>query len=178
MRKGKTIAGAAEDLYPNLAADVAQNFAKKDKMVVMVKMSVPLAGSNTPNGVKAGYTKVVGVGVSKLADATAIGQRVRGTSPDSVYIVTAVSPTVRLAMRTKNGQLSVRAEGTPTNGEITSMKKFGLTEGSSSEGSYWSMHMSLGGVPVARVIGAVLMGLGIDFMQVMTNPKGVINADN
>lgn len=172
---------------------VGMDLAKAEKMITAAIQTMPIKPVN-PDTIKILKEMVKGAANNPankpankpalnlppvpLKDAVAIGQRVKGTSAGSVYTVTALSETVRLAMRYKDDQLSVRAEGNPNPFEVKKMEEFGLSKGNGNNGTYWSMHMSLAGVPVQRVIGAVLMGLGIDFDHVMTNAKGVLHANN
>lgn len=112
-----------------------------------------------------------------LRQAQVLGQPVLGTSAGSVYKVAALSNTARLAMRypPNKDKLSVRVEGNLTEADRARMDEFGMSKGQDASGEeYWSMHLTLGSVPVSRVVGAVLMGLGIEFQEVIKNPKEVL----
>lgn len=101
-------------------------------------------------------------GVIKLETATALGQKVAGTSPGSVYHVIALNPRVKLAARLLDGELSLRAEGPlMTGAEKQGLAQLGMTF--SAGGNYYSTHFKLGDVPLARVLGAVLYGCSIAF---------------
>lgn len=98
----------------------------------------------------------------KLSDAGKMYQPVKGTSQGSVYSTVALSETMKVAVRVGADKLSVRVEGSCVSNPtmIKKMAELGLTE---SKGSHYSMHMSCGNVPVERVIGAILAGLGVEF---------------
>lgn len=101
-------------------------------------------------------------GVIKLENATALGQKVAGTSPGSIYHVIALNPRVKLAARLKGENLSLRAEGAQmTTAERQGLAKLGMDF--TASGNYFSTHFELGDVPLARVLGAFLMGSGIAF---------------
>lgn len=105
----------------------------------------------------------------KLRDAVDLGQAVYGTSKGSIYWTIAVSERVKIAARIVpsgvNATLSLRAEGLPNQQEQSLLLATGMSK--SAEG-HWSMHLECGSVPVARVVGAWLMGVGIDFDQQVT----------
>lgn len=114
--------------------------------------------------------------VVKLRDATALGQPVRGTSGDSVYRVIAMNAELKLAVRLHSGsKVSLRAEfvkgSTPTSAatEINCLQSMGLEP--KNGGQYFSAHMDCGNVPPARVIGAILLGSGIDFDEQIKSLK-------
>ncbi len=113
--------------------------------------------------------------VVKLREASYIGQKVYGTSAGSVYTVAAVSNRVKVAMRFNNNQLSVRAEGTPNIHERGALLGFGMGANVTSNGeTYYSMHIPVQEVPVQRVVGAAIMGMGVEFESVITNAKEVL----
>jgi hypothetical protein len=95
-----------------------------------------------------------------LRDAKAVGQKVFGTSSGSVYTAIAIGPRVNIAARLSEGSLSVRAEFHPNNiksSDLAALQSLGMTKGSAS---HYSAHMKLGGVPIGRIIGALLMDCG------------------
>jgi hypothetical protein len=99
----------------------------------------------------------------KLSAATTLGQRVMGTSLGTVYRVVALSPRVKIATNIKGKDVSMRVEATsPTDAELSAIKSL-----FSWKGTYGSMHMSANTVPVARLIGAVLFSLGVEFDQMV-----------
>lgn len=106
----------------------------------------------------------------KLAEVTNICQPVRGSSEGSVYYSIAISPEVKIAARIKSdGNISLRAE--PANSEFdpnvaTKLKTIGMKP---SGNGYMSVHFDSMGVPPARIIGAFLLGLDIEFTEQVTN---------
>jgi uncharacterized protein YdhG (YjbR/CyaY superfamily) len=102
-------------------------------------------------------------GVIDLKDAEVVGQKVHGTSNGSIYICVAVSQNLKVACRLESTNLSVRVEWkTPLSDmELTRLKVNSL----SVKKDYASVHLDTSGVPVERVLGAVLFGLGLKFDQ-------------
>lgn len=117
---------------------------------------------------------VMPAGVVALKDATQIGQKVKGTDAHSVYLCIALSERVKLAARVQSiadgASVSIRAEG-PFNAEIRNALK-AASMNPSTQGHY-SIHFQTNGVPVGRVIGAFLMGLGVDFDEQIKNVKQI-----
>jgi hypothetical protein len=111
-------------------------------------------------------------GVIQLRDATAIGQKVKGTSAGSVYVVIAINPRVKLAARVFDDKLSIRAEfdGVLPK-ERTALKNIGMTE---SSVEHWSMHLGLGDCPPGRALGALLLDLDIKFDSQIQNIKEIL----
>lgn len=106
-------------------------------------------------------------GVVRLAQATQVGQPVRGSSGGSVYYAMALSDQVKLAVRVKkNGSVSIRAEGNPSPTEIQKLQKAGMSKAGTE---HWSIHFDAIDVPVSRCIGAFLMGLEIPFDSQIMN---------
>lgn len=97
-----------------------------------------------------------------LIAASSIGEKVRGTSPGSVYYVIALDDDVKCAARVLNGQISVRIEGVVSKAAEARLAALGISKSSSG---HWSSHMSIGSAPPARVIGAMLMDMGIKFKK-------------
>lgn len=129
----------------NMIGGSASAQAKYDKLKQQGQAKKFLEGLNLP---------------VKLRDAKDLGQAVFGTSKGSVYWTIAVSERVKIAARVQGTSISIRAEGEPIGTEIAALKASGLTP--ASEGHY-SMHLEAGQVPVARVLGAFLLGVGIPF---------------
>lgn len=108
-----------------------------------------------------------------LAEAKAVGQKVRGTSANSVYRCFAVGP-VNLACRINNSAVSVRAE--PPFGKVfdpqvlTNLSKLGFTD----KGKYMSLH-AVTDTPEKRnrFLGALLFSLGVTFKSVATNMEAL-----
>lgn len=106
-------------------------------------------------------------GPVKLAEAQVVGQPVRGTSQGSTYYAIALSGSVKLAARIKSdGGISLRAEGEMSPAERKYLKQAGMKD---SGQDYLSIHFDAQGVPPARIIGAFLLGLGLDFEAQVTN---------
>jgi hypothetical protein len=106
-------------------------------------------------------------GIVRLAQATQVGQPVRGSSGGSVYYAMALSDQVKLAVRVKkNGSVSIRAEGTPPAHIVQRLHSAGMSKAGSE---HWSIHFDAVDVPVSRCVGAFLMGLEIPFDSQITN---------
>ncbi len=103
-------------------------------------------------------------GVIPLCDAEVVGQKVRGTSNGSVYIAVAVNPRVKLAARVKGSSISLRVECKDgvTEKEMDAIK--GLLQW---HGNYGSTHFEAGNIPVQRVLGAAIYGMGVQFDDVI-----------
>ena len=112
-------------------------------------------------------TKESSGGVVRLAQATQVGQPVRGSSGGSVYYAMALNNDLKLGIRVKkNGSVSIRAEGNPSPTEIQKLQKAGMSKAGSE---HWSIHFDAIDVPVSRCIGAFLMGLEIPFESQIMN---------
>jgi ribosomal protein L7/L12 len=100
--------------------------------------------------------------VIPLKDAKALGQKVKGTSAGSVYHCIAVGKHIRIAARVQQDSLSLRAEWSgATQAELKKLQGVGLQ----MHKEYASMHFALNSVPLGRVIGGILMDLGLEFDQ-------------
>jgi hypothetical protein len=105
-------------------------------------------------------------GVVKLSEAEVIGQAVNGTSPGSIYYLVAANDRVKVAARSHGNELSLRCEVKPL-ANATELKAF-KASGIAWNGNYGSMHLDTSGVPVHRVLGAFIYGLGLPFDRVLT----------
>jgi hypothetical protein len=105
-----------------------------------------------------------------LKNALLLGQPVLGTSPSSVYYTVAMSQRIKMAIRLSGGTMSVRVEGKPTEAEVKTLAAAGLSGHSSK---HYSMHLNVDDVPPARVLGALLLGIGIEFDDQLTTMKGM-----
>lgn len=108
--------------------------------------------------------------VISLKDAKALGQKVHGTSTGSVYHTIALSDHVRVAARIyKGGSISIRAEwdGQPdaVKIELDKLKESGVQ----MKSGYGSIHFDAADVPLQRVIGAFLVGTGINWKAAVMN---------
>ena len=101
-------------------------------------------------------------GVIKLALAEVVGQKVLGTSADSVYKAIAISPGVKVAARINGSQLSLRVETTSkcTPSDLEKIKASGVQWHS----TYGSIHLDTGNPQIMRrTIGAFLFGMDVKF---------------
>jgi hypothetical protein len=115
--------------------------------------------------------------VISLRDAEAIGQPVHGTSSGSVYYTVATGPRVRLAARVhKGGSVSIRAEWKPllTPDEKKKLQDIGLQ----MKDSYASMHLNAADVPVGRVIGAFVIGIGLEWDAIVKSSAELVVEGN
>ena len=95
-----------------------------------------------------------------LSDATHMYQPVFGTSAGSRYFMIAAAKGVRVAVRYKGGQLSVRIAGPHLSKyqKQAEVNQFKINDG------YVSLHLDVGTVMMAnKTLGAILLGLGIPF---------------
>jgi hypothetical protein len=100
-------------------------------------------------------------GPIKLRDAEHVGQKVRGTDPNSIYTVMALNSRVKLAFRLNGHALSFRAE---FNGAHHQERQTLIDLGMKAKSSeYYSMHIDTKDVSPARVVGAFLFDCGIYF---------------
>lgn len=146
------------------AAIKAQNApSAMDKAIQKLKDAPPLTDLTIPDAKK--------LQAVALKDAKYIGQPVFGASSSSRYFVVMLGTKMNLAARLEGGiKLHVRAEfkgSTPASSLI--LKGAGFQD----KGGYWSVHMLLGGVPVVRVLGALLMELGDEVVTHVATPKEV-----
>lgn len=150
--KGKVSAGT-----PASAGQTAADFDK-----VISQMHAVAEGMKvTPTKVvKAAVADILSKPTVALKDAEMMYQPVRGTDPSSRYFVIAMNERVKVAARVANGKVSVRVEGALTAEELNGLLGSGLTN---HEGKYLSAHFTYGNVNPNRVIGAVLLGCGVDF---------------
>lgn len=131
------------------------------------KGTPPLQSIAKPEPTKPSPPKPIPTKPIKLAEATILCQPVKGTSDGSVYYVVAISPSVKMAARIKkNGTISFRIEGKPSKEEVNLIQMSGMTPSGSS---HWSIHFDPLSVPVARCVGAFIMGLGINFTEQITS---------
>jgi ribosomal protein L7/L12 len=103
-----------------------------------------------------------------LRDAKAIGQKVRGTSNGSIYHCIAYNDRVKIAARIlKSTQTAVSFRVEWDGATIQEMEKL-QQAGLSVKDKYMSLHLNLGDAPMGRVVGAFLIGLGIQFTELVT----------
>ena len=111
-----------------------------------------------------------------LKEATALYQRVHGTSGGSVYVAIAISENLRVAARIKGPKLSVRVEGVFSAQAKEALASQGIQFKGAAEASgydYASGHYDCGLVPPERVVGAILFGCGLPFDTPIPNMQKV-----
>lgn len=109
---------------------------------------------------------VIPQGPVKLRVASQLGQQVTGTSSDSTYRAVALSERLNVAVRLHSSNVSIRAEGVPNAYEAGRLSSLGFSK---ATGGHWSIHMECNGIPASRIVGAILMDLGVDFeLQIKT----------
>ncbi|KVR21710.1 hypothetical protein WK13_34800 [Burkholderia ubonensis] len=115
-------------------------------------------------------------GVVPLKQATLLGQKTKGTDQNSIYRCMALSPSCNLAVRVQSiadgnsHAISIRAEGNFTSAVREALKEAGMI---ASTSGHYSIHFQTNGVPVSRVIGAFLMGLGLEFEEQIKHVKEI-----
>lgn len=130
-------------------------------------------GVNEPVTVTPAAKPVPTDAVVHLKNAKALGQKVHGTSTGSVYYTIALSEHVRVAARITGGSISIRAEWTDNpQAELEKLTDAGVQ----MKTGYGSIHFDAAGVPVQRVIGAFLLGTGIQWKQVITSGAELVVA--
>jgi ribosomal protein L7/L12 len=112
--------------------------------------------------------------VVKLVDALALGQKVSGTSAGSVYYCIAYNSNLKIAARFSGHEVSLRAEWKK---KIPSEVSLLASNGMKVTEKYASLHLALNGVPPARVVGAFLMGLGMEFSDQVTSAKQLVGVN-
>lgn len=107
-----------------------------------------------------------------LRTATQMYQRVNGTSEGSVYVVVAIAPLLNLAARIAGPTLAVRAEwytGLPEK-HLQGLLQQGFTlKENAKVGKYASVVMHCEKVTPERVLGAILLGCGIEWSSSLPN---------
>ena len=97
-----------------------------------------------------------------LKDAGVIYQRVKGTSQESVYVLVAITAdnSTKVAARIKGTNLSVRIEGDFNN----KVRDAFINQGLDFKKGYMSGHFTCNPkVSADRVVGAILMGSGLEY---------------
>ena len=105
--------------------------------------------------------------VIDLKAAQALGQKVHGTSTGSVYHTIALTDHVKVAARIiPGGSISIRTEWTDSpKDELKKLEESGVI----MKQGYGSIHFDPQGVPVQRIIGAFLVGTGIQWKAAVMN---------
>lgn len=103
-----------------------------------------------------------------LSKASKLMEPVRGTDQNSVYYVIGLGKRFNFAARLKGNILSVRAEGSFLQGDVSLLDTFGFT--SKEDGRYWSCHYETKkGTDCERIIGALLFSGGFELTKKLTN---------
>lgn len=109
-----------------------------------------------------------------LMEATHLYQPVHGTSAGSRYFVLALGAEIRVAGRWQKGpgagKLAVRVEGPGVESEDNKelLAAIGLDQKSQT---HWSVHLSaVDAVDIRKAVGAILIGLSVEWVTVMPNP--------
>ena len=168
------------------ATDIVAQFAKEGITAYVADLStaqkVDVKPASSPVGIMEGFEQVSSLSPKKeavptsqviqLREAMALGQPVKGTSSGSVYRTVAVNKRVKVAARIyKSGSVSIRAEwkdATPT--ELDLLKQAGLD----MKKDYASIHFNVNEVPPGRVIGAFVIGLGIEWDAAVNSSKQLV----
>jgi len=131
-------------------------------MAEKIESSVPLKGSfeDTVIKVKKPPQYPPKLEACPLKDATQMYQPVRGTSGGSKYFVVALSDDVKVAARVQGNAVSVRAEGNLTPKIKAALGSVGMDD----KVDYMSAHFTATpNASAKKVVGAVLIGCGLDF---------------
>jgi hypothetical protein len=111
----------------------------------------------------------------KLRDATKLYQPVSGSSAGSRYYVVAGNNDIRVAARLKGKALSVRIEGPNFVNAKKAIAGVGFQVNEAS--AYASMHLNVeDDVLAAKTVGALLMGLGVQFDTALPNVQTIRGA--
>ena len=101
-----------------------------------------------------------------LRNADMLGQPVNGTDSASVYYVAALSPSVKVAIRFIGKGLSFRVEGTISDKDRKNLMENGFTpKMKDHKENHWSLQLIAEPKHRSRALGALLMGLGLEFTQ-------------
>lgn len=160
-QEGVTCVSVPMEIYKNTGFDTVA--------LPVQAASQPKPAKNIPTGE-----------VIPLRMAMAVGQKVKGTSPTSIYHTIAVNDRVKVAAKiSKYGELAFRVECIhPTPMEMSKVKQaVDWKTAVKSGGAYGSKHMSAGDIPIARVVGAFLLGFGVQFDDQITY-EGQLVMDN
>lgn len=93
----------------------------------------------------------------KLRDALVLYQPVLGSSQGSIYFVVALFTDLKIAVRLKDNQISIRVEGN----ELPVIKDDLILVGFDMKGDYGSLHVNApSSLDAGKIMGAVLCGIG------------------
>jgi hypothetical protein len=112
----------------------------------------------TPTTLSFGHPSKYGEPDCTLYSALALYQKVPGTTAGSLYTVVAMGPGINMAARVQGQKVSIRVQGS----NFQQYKPMFLANDFTVHESHASIHIDCEtSVRVGRVIGAVIMGLGI-----------------
>lgn len=96
----------------------------------------------------------------RLEEATELYQPVFGTDPNSKYFVVGIADGLKIAARISSDNVSIKVVGP----RIAEVKDRLIALGfSGKEHGHWSVHITCSHTTPNKLIGAILMGLGVDF---------------
>lgn len=131
---------------------------------VKVKQPEPTPAATAGNKPALPVAEVLKMAPVPLKDATRLYQPVHGTSQGSVYYVVALGPDAALAARITGHNVSIRAERVTPKGE-----KALLPMKIEKKGAYMSAHLKAVKSSPTRVVGAVLLGSGLEWVTPTPN---------
>jgi hypothetical protein len=160
------VVGVDHSSWPDQTA-VTKHTASGSSTVFKVPESQAPAPAKTPASVAPGQ-------VCKLSKAQSLGQKVLGTSAQSIYRVIAINHRVKIATQIKYPNVSLRVETLgATEEEMEAIKKC-----FDWKGDYGSKHLMCSNtVPPQRVVGAILFSLPIAWDQVVMGFNGLGEAN-
>jgi hypothetical protein len=109
--------------------------------------------------------------VVQLKDAVSLHQKVSGTSAGSVYVVVAILDGAAMAVRWKNGTLSVRVEGSKLKSYEEELKDLGFLV----KPNYGSVHFDIKQESLlCKTMGAIIGRIGFDKVKSVCNVMEVV----
>lgn len=126
--------------------------AGKEKWMVEEGQKVPK--------VKASPASIVCSDRVRLEEATELYQPVFGTDPQSKYYVVGIADGLKVAARIASDNVSLKVVGTRINEIKDRLTSLGF---SGKEKGHWSAHITCSHTTPSKLIGAVLLGLGVEF---------------
>jgi hypothetical protein len=132
---------------------VGEVLAKKKQLGEPHQISAPMVGEE----------QMMTMEPVKLRDATHMYQPVKASSSGSRYFLVAACAALKVGVRYKDGNLSVRLEGPQWSSCIPQMTECGFTTIEHAQ-AYASMHVKVNDMTLARkTLGAILAGLNVHF---------------
>lgn len=125
-----------------------------------VVQSIPAEPKIKPVAAKVTQSDVDKLPVVQLRDATALYQRVHGTSGGSIYRVVALNDKLKMAARIKGTAVSLRIEGVLDSSSVKAFEALGISKKSDE---YMSGHFTCEKCTPQKLIGSILVGSGVPF---------------